>query len=83
MAVYFSFLKPGDAILGMSLNQGGHLSHGASVNFSGLLFKSVTYGVVRKTGYIDYDEVRGIALRNKPQMIVAGASAYSIVSMRR
>ncbi len=77
MAVYFSFLKPGDKILGMSLNQGGHLSHGASVNFSGLLFKSVTYGVDRKTGYIDYDEVRSIALKNKPRMIVAGASAYS------
>lgn len=79
MAVYFSFLKPGDAILGMSLNQGGHLSHGASVNFSGLLFKSITYGVDRNTGYIDYDEVRKIALEHKPQMIVAGASAYSRV----
>jgi glycine hydroxymethyltransferase len=77
MAVYFSFLKPGDTILGMSLNQGGHLSHGASVNFSGLLFKSVTYGVDRKTGYIDYEAVRRTALEHKPQMIVAGASAYS------
>ena len=77
MAVYFSFLKPGDTILGMSLNQGGHLSHGASVNFSGLLFRSITYGVDRNTGYIDYDGVRKIALDHKPQMIVAGASAYS------
>lgn len=77
MTVYFSVLKPGDTILGMSLNQGGHLSHGASVNFSGLLFKSITYGVDRKTGYINYDEVRKIALEHKPQMIVAGASAYS------
>jgi glycine hydroxymethyltransferase len=77
MAVYFSFLKPGDTILGMSLNQGGHLSHGASVNFSGLLFRSVTYGVDRKTGYIDYDEVRRIAREHNPRMIVAGASAYS------
>jgi glycine hydroxymethyltransferase len=77
MAVYFSFLKPGDTILGMSLNQGGHLSHGASVNFSGLLFKSVSYGVDRNTGYIDYDGVRKTALEHKPQMIVAGASAYS------
>ncbi len=77
MAVYFAFLKPGDTILGMSLNQGGHLSHGASVNFSGLLFKSVSYGVDRKTGYIDYDEVRRIAREHNPQMIVAGASAYS------
>jgi glycine hydroxymethyltransferase len=79
MAVYFSFLKPGDTILGMSLNQGGHLSHGASVNFSGLLFKSVTYGVDRNTGYIDYDAVRKIALEHKPKIIVAGASAYSRV----
>jgi glycine hydroxymethyltransferase len=77
MAVYFSVLKPGDTILGMSLNQGGHLSHGASVNFSGLLFKSAAYGVDRKTGYIDYDEMRRIAREHKPQMIVAGASAYS------
>ncbi|HYA31165.1 MAG TPA: serine hydroxymethyltransferase [Thermodesulfovibrionales bacterium] len=77
MAVYFAFLKPGDTILGMSLNQGGHLSHGASVNFSGILFKSVSYGVDRKTGYIDYDEVRRIAREHNPQMVVAGASAYS------
>lgn len=77
MAVYFSFLKPGDTILGMNLKQGGHLSHGASVNFSGLIFKSVSYGLDRNTGYIDYDEVRRTALEHKPQMIVAGASAYS------
>jgi glycine hydroxymethyltransferase len=77
MAVYFSVLKPGDTILGMSLNQGGHLSHGASVNFSGLLFKSISYGVDRKTGYIDYAGVRKMALEHKPQMLVAGASAYS------
>ena len=77
MAVYFSFLKPGDRILGMSLNQGGHLSHGASVNFSGLIFRSVTYGVDRETGYINYDAVRRISLEHRPQMIVAGASAYS------
>ncbi len=79
MAVYFSFLKPGDTILGMSLNQGGHLSHGASVNFSGLIYRSISYGVDRTTGFIDYDEVRRIALENRPQMIVAGASAYSRV----
>ena len=77
MAVYFAFLKPGDTILGMSLNQGGHLSHGASVNFSGLIFKSISYGVGRDTGYIDYDEVRRIAREHAPKMIVAGASAYS------
>jgi glycine hydroxymethyltransferase len=77
MAVYFSFLKPGDTILGMSLNHGGHLSHGAPVNFSGFLFKSITYGVDRETGLIDYDELRRIAREHRPQMIVAGASAYS------
>ena len=77
MAVYLSFLKPGDTILGMSLNHGGHLSHGASVNFSGHLFKSVTYGVDSKTGYIDYNELGRIAREHKPRMIIAGASAYS------
>lgn len=77
MAVYFSFLKPGDKILGMSLSHGGHLSHGSRVNFSGILFRSVTYGVDGKTGYIDYDDLRRTALESKPQMIVAGASAYS------
>lgn len=77
MAVYFSFLKPGDTILGMSLSHGGHLSHGASVNFSGMLYKNVPYGVNRETGYIDYDEVRRLAIENKPRMILVGASAYS------
>lgn len=77
MAVYFSVLKHGDTILGMSLSQGGHLSHGASVNFSGVMFNSISYGVDRETGYIDYDEVRRLAVHNKPRMIVVGASAYS------
>jgi len=77
MAVYFSVLKPGDKILGMNLSHGGHLSHGASVNFSGILYKTTSYGVNRGTGYIDYDEVRRLALENKPQMILVGASAYS------
>jgi glycine hydroxymethyltransferase len=77
MAVYFSVLKPGDKILGMNLSHGGHLSHGASVNFSGILYKTTSYGVNRETGYIDYDEVRRLALENKPQMILVGASAYS------
>lgn len=77
MAVYFAMLKPGDRILGMSLNHGGHLSHGASVNFSGMLYKNVSYGVNRVTGYIDYDEVRSLALEHRPRMIVVGASAYS------
>lgn len=79
MAVYFSFLKPGDTILGMSLAHGGHLSHGAHVNFSGSLYKSVSYGVDKATGYIDYDEVRKLALEHKPRIIVVGASAYSRV----
>jgi len=77
MAVYFSVLKPGDTILAMSLNHGGHLSHGAPVNFSGVFYKVATYGVHKETGYIDYDEVRRIAIENRPVMIVAGASAYS------
>ena len=77
MAVYFSVLKPGDTILGMKLSHGGHLSHGASVNFSGILYKTISYCVSRETGYIDYAEVRRIALENKPQMILVGASAYS------
>jgi glycine hydroxymethyltransferase len=79
MAVYFSVLKPGDTLLAMSLNHGGHLSHGASVNFSGVFYKVATYGVNKETGYIDYEEVRRLAIENKPAMIVAGASAYSRV----
>jgi glycine hydroxymethyltransferase len=77
MAVYFSVLKPGDAILSMSLSHGGHLSHGASISFSGIFYKILTYGVNRDTGCIDYNEVRRLALENKPRMIVVGASAYS------
>ncbi len=77
MAVYFAFLKPGDVILGMNLSHGGHLSHGASVNFSGILYKNVPYGIDKDTGYIDYDEVRRLAKENKPKMILVGASAYS------
>lgn len=77
MAVYFSFLKPGDTILGMNLAHGGHLSHGAPVNFTGMLYKIVSYGVNKDTGYIEMDEVRRLALQHKPKMIVVGASAYS------
>lgn len=77
MAVYFAFLKPGDVILGMNLAHGGHLSHGASVNFTGMLYKTVSYGVSRDTGYIDMDEVRDLAKRHRPRMIITGASAYS------
>lgn len=77
MAVLFSVLKPGDTILSMSLSHGGHLSHGASVNFSGIFYKPVFYGVNRDSGYIDYDEVRRLAGENKPKIILVGASAYS------
>jgi len=78
-AVYLSVLKPGDTILGMSLAHGGHLTHGASVNFSGKIFNAVTYGLHPKTEEIDYDEVQRLALEHKPKMVVAGASAYSLV----
>ncbi|TAL26834.1 MAG: serine hydroxymethyltransferase [Nitrospirae bacterium] len=77
MAVYFAFLKPGDTILGMNLSHGGHLSHGASVNFSGMLYKNISYGVNKESGYIDYYEVQRLARENKPKMILVGASAYS------
>ena len=75
--VYFAFLNPGDKILGMSLSAGGHLTHGAAVNVSGKYFTPLAYGVREDTGRIDYDEVREIAKREQPKMIVAGASAYS------
>ena len=75
--VYFAFLDPGDKILGMSLSAGGHLTHGSQVNVSGKYFTALAYGVREDTGCIDYDEVRRIALEEKPKMIVAGASAYS------
>ncbi len=77
MAVYFATLKPGDTILGMSLAHGGHLTHGSPVNFSGMLYKVVSYGVQRETGRIDYDEVAKLAETERPKMIVVGASAYS------
>ncbi len=78
-AVYLSVLKPGDTILGMSLAHGGHLTHGATVNFSGKLFNAVTYGLHPETEEIDYAEVERLALEHKPKMIVAGASAYALV----
>ncbi len=77
MAVYFTFLKPGDKVLGMDLSHGGHLTHGSPVNFSGQLYQFVAYGVSKETGYIDYDAVADIAKREKPKMITVGASAYS------
>lgn len=76
MAVYLSFLRPGDTILGMDLYHGGHLSHGSPVSFSGMLFKAVSYGVDPKTQRIDYDQANELADRYRPKMIIAGASAY-------
>ena len=76
MAIYFSFLKPGDTVLGMNLSHGGHLTHGSPVSFSGRLFKFIPYGVKKETGIIDYEEVARLADKHKPKMIVAGASAY-------
>ena len=77
MAVYFSVLKPGDTILGMNLSHGGHLTHGHPLNFSGMLYKVIPYGVRRDTEQIDYDEVERLAGVEKPRLIVVGASAYS------
>ncbi|BAB81635.1 TPA: serine hydroxymethyltransferase [Clostridium perfringens] len=77
MAVYFSILEPGDTVLGMDLSHGGHLTHGSSVNFSGRLFNFVSYGVDKETETINYETVRELALKHKPKLIVAGASAYS------
>ncbi len=77
MAVYMSLINPGDTILGMDLSHGGHLTHGAKVNFSGKIYKVVSYGVSAETECIDYEEVRKIAIENKPKVIVAGGSAYS------
>jgi glycine hydroxymethyltransferase len=79
MGVYFAALQPGDAIMGMDLAHGGHLTHGASVSFSGKLYKVIRYGVNRETETIDYDELARIAREQHPKMIVAGASAYARV----
>lgn len=76
-AVFFALLKPGDTILGMSLAHGGHLTHGASVNFSGRIYNAVQYGINDQTGEIDYAEVEALAVEHKPKLIVAGFSAYS------
>ncbi len=77
VAAYFAFLSPGDTLLGMSLAHGGHLTHGYPISFSGQLFRAVSYGVSKDTELIDYDEVRDIAKRERPKLIIAGASAYS------
>lgn len=76
MSVYFTILEPGDTVLGMNLSHGGHLTHGSHVNFSGILYNFVEYGVDEVTNRIDYDDVRAKALQHKPKLIVAGASAY-------
>lgn len=76
MAVYHTILQPGDTVLGMNLSHGGHLTHGSPVNFSGILYNFVEYGVTEDTHVIDYEDVRQKALEHKPKLIVAGASAY-------
>ena len=76
-AVFFACLKPGDTILGFDLSHGGHLTHGSHVNFSGKLYNPVFYGVKKKTGLIDYDHVEVVAKKERPKLIIAGASAYS------
>jgi glycine hydroxymethyltransferase len=78
-AACLALLDPGDTILGMSLSHGGHLTHGATVNFSGKLFNAVQYGVVAETGLLDYEQVEALALEHRPRMIIAGFSAYSRV----
>ncbi len=78
-AVYAALCQPGDTVLGMSLAHGGHLTHGAKVNFSGKIYNAVQYGINPETGEVDYDEIAGLAREHKPKMIVAGFSAYSQV----
>jgi glycine hydroxymethyltransferase len=77
MAAYLAVLKPGETLMGLALPHGGHLTHGSPVNFSGVLFRAVAYGVREDTGTIDYDEVRATALAERPQLIIAGGSAYA------
>ncbi|MBB6521709.1 serine hydroxymethyltransferase [Pseudoteredinibacter isoporae] len=78
-AVYMALLQPGDTILGLSLDHGGHLTHGAKPNFSGKIYNAIQYGLNPETGEVDYDQVEALALEHKPKMIVAGFSAYSLV----
>lgn len=77
MAVFLTVLKPGDTFMGLDLSHGGHLSHGSPVNSSGILYHQVSYGVKEETGRVDYEMMEEVALREKPKMIIAGASAYS------
>ena len=76
MGAYFAAIEPGDTILGMNLSHGGHLTHGSPVNFSGKLYKVVSYGVEKETGQINYDEIEALAKEHHPKLIIAGASAY-------
>jgi len=76
-AIYLAVLKAGDKIMGMDLSMGGHLTHGSAVNFSGIQYQVVSYGVQQETGLIDYDQMREVALRERPKMLIAGFSAYS------
>ena len=76
MAVFMTFLNPGDTIMGLELSHGGHLTHGSDVNFSGQLYNSISYHVDKETGRVNFDEVRSLALEHKPKMIVCGGSAY-------
>ena len=76
MAVFMTFLNPGDTIMGLELSHGGHLTHGNSVNFSGQLYNSICYHVDKETGRVDFDEVRSLAKKHKPNMIICGGSAY-------
>lgn len=76
IAAYFTFANPGDTVMGMNLDHGGHLTHGSPVNFSGRLFRIVSYGVDQKTGYIDMNQVEMLAKKEKPRLIITGASAY-------
>ena len=78
-AVFFALLNAGDTILGMSLSDGGHLTHGSKVNFSGKLFNAIQYGLNNETGEIDYEQVESLAQEHRPKMIIAGFSAYSRV----
>ena len=77
MAVYFTYLKPGDTVLGMDLSHGGHLTHGSPVNFSGMFYNFIGYGLNQETGRLDYNVVEDLAKQHKPKMITVGASAYS------
>ena len=79
-AVYHALCEPGDTIMGMNLNEGGHLTHGSPVNFSGKLFNVVPYGIDQETGLIDYDRVQELAYEHEPKLIVAGFSAYSQIA---